>query len=155
MGIDLRRFNIDIRMACEAYGADQVFWARDCSFIWIKNFKLPENFRNAGTNLLILVPESYGHGGCFRDLFLDPDLELLDRDGHGYRKLDRDIHGFREFPYSRMSEDMKKKLQDRNWFYLCLHDKDPKSSVLNYLQKVCIYLGNPYKDWKSITANYS
>lgn len=150
MSRDLRRFKIDIKEVVEKYGNEKVFWPKDYSWIYIKEFKLPDNFKESYTDILILVPENYGYGGCFRDIFINPDLNLLDRDGKTYRKLDKDIHGFREFPYMNMSDKMKKKFLHRSWFYLCLHDLDPKSSILNYLFKVKIFLENPYKDWESI-----
>jgi hypothetical protein len=104
--------------------------------------------------MIVLVPENYGHNGCYRDIFVDPGLELLDASGRDYRLLDQQLHGFREYPYSTMSPEAKRIFRERNWFYLCLHDKDPKSSLLNYLFKVKVFLGNPYKDWKSIADGY-
>lgn len=114
---------------------------------------MPNNFKQRRTNLLILVPVNYGYGGCYRDIFLNPDLELLDKEGKNYRKFDRDIHGFRQFPYSSMSDSMKNTFMEKSWFYLCLHDRNPKSSLLNYLYKVHLFLGNPYRDWSAIQAN--
>lgn len=128
--------------------------AQDASFAMVESFKLPVNFKNTYTNIIILVPENYGHGGCFRDIFIDPDLELLNKNGTDYRKMDTDIHGFRRYPYASMSDEMKKIFQDKNWFYLCLHDKNPDSSIINYLDKVKLFLGNPYKNWKAIFEGY-
>jgi hypothetical protein len=147
---NLRRFAKDMDLAIRQYGSNKVSWAKDVSWIHVKDFQLPDNFRQSRTDILILVPDNYGYGGCYRDNFIETDLELLDRDGHSYRMLSSDIHGFREYPYSSMSESMKKILRDRGWFYLCLHDKNPESSLVNYLYKVRLYLGNPYKDWKAI-----
>ena len=150
---DIKRFNIDVMMASRACGTNNVFWPQDMSWIRINNYELPSNFRERYTNILILIPENYGYGGCFRDIFINPDLELLDRDGKTYRKMDSDIHGFREIPYFSVSPDFKSLLADRNWFYLCLHDKDPKSSIVNYLYKIRLFLSNPYKDWSAIESH--
>lgn len=155
MAKDIGRFNNDIRMACGAFGDQHVFWPKDASYVKIDQFPLPGNFRYPRTNIIIIIPENYGYGGCFRDIFLDPDLELLDKDGRSFRRLSGDIHGFRKYPYSSMSDGMKEIFVRRNWFYLCLHDKDSKSCIVNYLYKVNLFLANPYKDWKAIENGYA
>lgn len=150
MSRNINRLNTDLQMAQKEFGTDNIFWPSDVNWIKIDGFKLPRNFSHEFTNILILVPNNYGHGGCWRDVFINPELELLDRDGRTYRKLDRDIHGFREYPYASMSEEMRQILEDNQWFYLCLHDYNPRSSITNFLYKVGLFLANPYKDWESI-----
>ncbi len=151
---DIRRLTIGIRFAEKKYGVDNIEWPKDFSWIYVAGFKLPENCQQEYTNILILVPENYGYGGCLRDIFVRRDLELLDRDGRTYRKLDRDLHGYREFPYSSMNAEQKRIFKERSWAYLCLHDLDPEGSLTSYLDKVKMYLENPYKDWKSISTVY-
>lgn len=151
---DIIRFNNDIRMVCGVFGQRNITWTKDASCIRIAQFPLPNNFRQRYTNLLVLVPENYGYGGCFRDIFLAPDLDLLTRDRKNYRRLDTDIHGFRRYPYSAITDEIKEVFIKNNWFYLCLHDKDPKSSILNYLYKVNLFLSNPYKNWAAIENGY-
>lgn len=151
---DIIRLTIGMKFAEKAYGARNIEWSRDFSWIYVDNFTLPENFRTRSTNILVLVPENYGYGGCYRDIFIDPDLELLDREGRTYRKLDSELHGFLEFPYASMTTEQKQLFRGRDWFYLCLHDLDAEGSLTSYLEKVKLYLGNPYKDWKSISTVY-
>lgn len=153
---DIRLLTIGLKFAEKKYGSGNIAWPKDFSWIYIDGFKLPENFR-AGvsiTDLLILVPENYGYGGCFRDIFMDPELELLDREGTGYRKLGTDLHGFREFPYPTMTAEQKKVFRERSWAYLCLHDGNPDGTLTSYLDNVSMYLAYPYKDWKSISTVY-
>lgn len=151
---DIRRLTIAIRFAEKKYGSHNLQWPQDYSWIYVAGLNLPDNCRQAQSDVLILVPENYGYGGCLRDVFIRPDLELLDRDGGSYRKLDTDLHGYREFPYSSMNANQKKIFRERSWAYLCLHDLDPEGSLTSYLDKVKMYLGNPYKDWKSISTAY-
>ena len=155
---DIRRLTIGIKFAEKKYGATNIEWAKDISWIRIHDFKLPENFRQKYTNMLILVPENYGYGGCLKDTFINADLELLDRQGKSYTSFDSKVdpifHGYREFPYSSMTSEQKNIFSGRNWFYLCLHDLDADGSLTSYLEKVQMYLGNPYKDWKSISTVY-
>lgn len=154
MNRNIQRLNEDLRLAQKKLGAEKIFWPKDGAWIQIKEFELPSNFSQKDTSLLILVPENYGYGGCWRDVFIDPNLKLLDRDGKSYRKLDRKIHGFMEYPYESMSEERKKTFIKQDWFYLCLHDLNSKSSIVGYLFKIKLFLGNPYKDWDSIAKRY-
>jgi len=153
MARDIKRLNEDLRLLCNKYGSDRVFWPRDGSWIMVKDFPLPSNFKQKTTNILILVPDNYGYGGCYRDIFISPDLELLDKKGRSYRRFGSDIHGYEEIPYSNLPKELKTQIKNKKWYYLCLHDKNPMSSIINYLFKVSLFLSNPYKDWKAI-SNY-
>lgn len=130
MARDIKRLNKDIMFLCNKYGNHKVFWPKDGSWIIIKGFPLPANFRQKTTNILILVPDNYGYGGCYRDIFIDSDLELLDKEGKTYRKFGRDIHGYDVIPYGHISKELKAKLKNNRWYYLCLHDKNPNSSIM-------------------------
>lgn len=154
MSKKVRRFKTDLKILCEEYGRERIFWPDDASWVMVAGFNLPQNFKQTQTNILILIPDNYGYGGCFEDNFIDPHLQLLDKSGKKYRKLSSDIHGFRKCPYSRIPDRLKEELMKKDWLYLCVHDTDPQSSLSNYLFKVNLYLSNPYKDWSKISAGY-
>lgn len=154
MPIDKNRFAKDIQLTEKKYEAENVYWAADLSWVRINNFRLPDNFRHSKTNILILVPANYGSGGRFRDIFIDPDLELLAKDGKTYERLGKHLHYFEKYPYQSMKEDMKTQFENNNWGYLCLHDQNPESSIVNFLFKVSLFLGNIHKDWKTIYEKY-
>lgn len=154
MPINKKRFAKDIKMTEMQYGLDKVRWAKDLSWVRINNFELPDNFKQSFTNILILVPANYGYGGLFRDIFIDPDLEVLAKDGKTYEKLGKHLHYFEQYPYQSMTEQMKNEFKKNNWGYLCLHDQNPESRIVDYLFKVRLYLGNIHKDWQAIYEKY-
>ena len=154
MSKNINRLVKDLKMTIEAYDKNKIFWASDYSWIEIKDFKLPHNFKKQYTNILILIPDNYGYGGTFNDIFIDTGLEVLDKEGRKYETLDSRLHFFGEYPYNRMSKEMRQELVRKKWGYLCIHDKNPESTILNYLFKVRLYLENIHKDWDSISKYY-
>lgn len=154
MPINKTRFVMDMQIAEEKYGKHNIKWAADYSWIRVDDFELPENFKQTHTNILILVPANYGYGGCYRDIFINNGLELLSKDGNFYEKLGTHLHYYEKFPYPWMTEEKKKEIKDKQWGYLCLHDQNPNSGLVNYLYKADLFLGNIHKEWKKIYEGY-
>lgn len=155
MPVNKKRLAMDIQIAENELGPNRVLWAPDLSWVYIKEFSLPDNFMDFRTNILILVPATYGYGGRFRDIFINRDLEVLSKDGRTYEKLGKHLHYFDKYPYASMTEEMKEKFVINKWGYLCVHDGSADSGVLNYLYKVKLYLANIHKDWKAIYEKYT
>lgn len=154
MPINKQRLMLDIQTAQKKFGHENVLWAPDCSWVMINRFELPDNFSHFDTSIIILIPATYGYGGCYRDVFINRNLEVLSKDGGTYEKLGNHLHYFDKYPYSSMTNEMKSAFEKRDWGYLCLHDHSPNSGIVNYLYKIRLYLANIHKNWKAIFEGY-
>lgn len=89
--------------------------------------------------MLIIIPESYGHGEPLKDSFVDPDLKIW-HEGQW-----KDIPHY--FPQMGSLAQRFQEQYGKNWRYMCLHQKqwNPKQdSILSYLNQVYTYLSNPF-----------
>lgn len=134
------RLNAELKVLAEAFGEEAVAWAPNYDWVRIEGVPLPANLSKPRTNLLIIIPENYGHGEPLKDAFVDPDLRIS-RNGEWM-----DIpHYFPDMmgPIARRFE----KQYGKNWRYLCLHQAawDPqRDSLLGYVQQIYVYLSDPF-----------
>lgn len=138
---DVRRLNAEMKLAQAAYGADAVYWASDYSWVMVYDFPLPGNMNQAETNVLVLVPESYGYGPPYRDGFLSPGLLVQDRGE--WQELP---HYFPRYPYSSLDAPLVQELKRKHWAYICLHQSrwDPSSNIVTFLNQIYAFLSDPY-----------
>jgi molybdopterin/thiamine biosynthesis adenylyltransferase len=66
----------DVRLLTARFGEDAVVWAADYSWITVAGFSLPPGLDARSTNLLVMVPDGYGYGVPYRELYVDPGLRV-------------------------------------------------------------------------------
>lgn len=137
---NVSRLNAELKVLIEVFGKEAVTWAFNYDWVRIDGVPLPPNLNKPRTNLLILIPENYGHGEPLKDVFVDPDLRIR-RNGQWVEipHYFPDMRG----PMARKFE----RLYGRNWRYLCLHQArwDPqRDSLLGYVQQIYVYLSDPF-----------
>ncbi len=141
---DRQRIQAECQLLERNYGADRAFWSSNYDWMLIDNFRLPPNYNQQFCRVLVLVPEHYGYGQPYRDLFTTTGLRL--RHGGGWRQLP---HYFESFPYDSLSAELVKELRDKKWSYLCLHPDNWKvtDNILTFMVQVYTFLSNPFYDW--------
>jgi hypothetical protein len=147
---DIRRLNAEMKLAQAVYGPDAVQWAGDFSWVMVYDLPLPGNLNQPESNVLVLVPESYGYGPPYRDAFLSPGLKV--KDGGRWRELP---HYYEQrYPYRSLSKKLVRELKEKNWSYICLHQSrwDPSSNIVTFLDQIYTFLSDPFR-WEAVVRS--
>ena len=141
---DLRRIQAECQLLERNYGTDRVYWATNLDWVLIDDFRLPPSYNQQSSRVLVLMPEHYGYGQPYRDLFISTGLLLWHRGQ--WKQLP---HYFEKFPYSSLNDEFVDELRDKNWSYLCLHPDNWKTTdnILTFLVQVYTFLCDPFHDW--------
>jgi len=132
---NLVQIKMDIKLAENVFGKENVFWDNDFNWIMIKNFKLPEIFNQRYTNCLIILPPGYGYGTKLEEFYLNKDLKV--KKNTSYSSLP---HYYRD--------NIKKghSYLSKNWQWLCIHPHWEKGdSLLSFLKQIEIFLKWPFE----------
>lgn len=136
---NIARINAEIKALCLHFGEEAVSWAPNYDWVCINGVPLPSCLNKERTNMLIIVPEGYGHGEPLKDLFVDPGLKIR------HKGRWREIPHY--FPGMGSLAERFQEQYGKNWRYMCLHQKrwDPKrDSLLGYINQVYTYLSDPF-----------
>lgn len=138
---NVARLNAEMKLAQEVYGPDAVLWASDYEWVLIYDMPLPPNLNMPRTNVLVLVPESYGYNQPYRDAFVEPGLLVKVNGTH-----ESVPHYFDKFPYPSMSESLKQEIKSKNWAYICLHQRafDKRTNLITFLRQIYAFLSDPH-----------
>jgi len=141
---DLPRIQAECQLLERNYGANRVYWASNYDWILVDDFRLPPNYNQQSSRVLVLVPDHYGYGQPYRDLFTSTGL-LLRHQGEWCTLP----HYFERFPYSSLNDGFVNELRDKQWSYLCLHPDNWKvtDNILTFLAQVYTFLCDPFLDW--------
>jgi len=139
-GRNVSRINGELKLLVAKYGQERVDWTPDQAWVLLHCFELPAGYNRTETNLLIAVPEQYGHGVPLRECYVDPSLRYS-WDGkwveipHYFDAAGR---------FAPQSEARK-----QNWRYLCLHmvDWTSTSNFQTFLRAIYTFLSNPMYPW--------
>lgn len=137
---NIRRIRSEIQVLCRQFGEEAVTWAPDYSWVMIHGVRLPPKYNREATNVLILIPENYGHGQPLQDVFVDPNLRII-VDGEP-KEIPHYFPNRNGWMASQFPEQYRKK-----WRYLCLKQEkwDPKrDSLLAYLNQLYTFLSDPF-----------
>lgn len=143
---DLKRLNAELHLLERKYGVNGLEWANDCSWIHIFNFQLPRKYNKSHSEVLVFVPENYGHAMGYRDAFLSPGLKL--QTASGLKPLDSKQHYFDKYPYANALANEAEVLKKKGWAYLCLHQSNQRATTINvmvFLEQLYTFLSNPEK----------
>lgn len=136
MARNVRRINAELGLLQRRQGAERVFWPGDLSWILVRGRDLPPGLNRGATDMLVIVPDGYGYGVPYRELYVDPELRLL----RGGRLLEIP-HYFDGNGYAP-TVDVRRK----GWRYLCLHMDGwlRGDNVLTFLKQVEVFLSDPF-----------
>lgn len=131
------RITAELRLLCAAYGEQAVTWAPDYSWVQVEGFRLPPGYNATVTNVLVMIPDSYGYGVPYRELYVDPGLRFWR--GGAWVEIPHYFDDEKRFAPNPL-------VRARNWRYLCLHMKAwrPHENILTFLKQVELFLTNPF-----------
>lgn len=137
---NIARINAEIQVLRRTFGEEAVIWSPLYDWVCILGVPLPSNLNKPRTNLLIIIPENYGHGEPLKDAFVDPDL-MIRRNGQWVPIP----HYFPE-AMGFIAKQFHKQY-GKNWRYLCLHQETwnpERDSLLGYVNQIYTYLSDPW-----------
>jgi hypothetical protein len=139
-GRNIKRLNAELKLLVDRYGNNRVYWPRAQDWVMIHDFELPKGWKPEATDIVVLLPNNYGHGEPLRDCFVNPGLRF-----HHKGKWVEINHYFDKA--NGYSTD--KRFSAKDWRYLCLHMQEwkPESWIQSYLDIITTYLSNPYHPW--------
>lgn len=142
--VNVRRVNEELRRLENAF-PNAVSWTPDLRHVSILGFVLPPKCRVmsngrefSATNVLLVVPESYGHGVPLKESYVNPGLRCL-HDG----RWTEPPHYFDEAKKFYRSEGTREK----GWRYMCIEFTKwrPEDSFFTYLKALYLFLSDPWK----------
>ncbi len=151
---DINRINAEIRMLEHYYGKDRVGWDRGYNWVMIRGWRLPQNLNKAETNILILIPPNYGNGENLRHAFIAPDIQARNNKTGNFEDIP---HYFQEYPYAKLILGSKGEYREKNWRYICIHQKclGNRINIQQYLIHIYKFLSDPFRDWGQTFNSYS
>ncbi len=150
---DYNRLNIEIRLLVREFGNERVYWHREGEWIMVKDWPLPPNINKRSTNIVVLIPPSFGNGEAIRDAFIDSSIKVFHKTEKKYVPIP---HFHRQFPYARLQLGTREEWKNKQWQYICIHDRNSGShgSIMNYLIHVYKFLDDPFRNWEGTFSSY-
>ncbi|MBI2525332.1 MAG: hypothetical protein HYV93_05055 [Candidatus Rokubacteria bacterium] len=132
-----QRITTELRLLVAVHGADAVVWAPDYSWVTVEGFPLPPGLTVRATNLLVMIPDGYGHGVPYKELYVDPALRVWH--AGAWREIPHYFDEARRYAPTPT-------VRSRNWRYLCLHMDGwrPADNILTFLKQVELFLSDPF-----------
>jgi len=132
--VNVKRLDFEIHQAERVYGRRYVDWAKDYSWIMIKNFKLPKTYNQRYTNCLVIIPSGYGYGTKLEEFYLNKGLKV--KKAGKYTGLPH---------YYEANVHKGNSYFDKNWQWLCiLPEWSEGDNLLTFLKQVELFLKYPF-----------
>lgn len=133
--LNMNLIKFEIELLKSHYGANNVYWSSDLTWIMIKGFKLPSIYNKPFTNCLIIIPSGYGYGRKLEEFYLDQGLRV--KQNGSYVSLP---HYFEDNVHKGTS------LADKNWHWLCIKpDSEQNDGIMMFLKQVYLFLEFPFE----------
>lgn len=142
---DINRVKAEIKLLEKVYGRKRVTWSPDYSWVMLADWKLPPKYNATHINIIVLVPDQYGYGPCYRDFFVPRGLKT--RRKGSWVDLP---HYFDRYPYQDLLRSgLVSELQRQSWSYVCVHPEHwaPSDNITTFLTQVYTFLSSPFTDW--------
>jgi hypothetical protein len=132
-----QRITAELRLLAAVHGGEAVVWAPDYSWVTVRDFPLPPGLSASASNVLVVVPDGYGYGVPYKELYVDPALRVWHEGS--WQEIPHYFDGAGR--YAPTPE-----IRSRNWRYLCLHMAGwrPGDNILTFLKQVELFLADPF-----------
>ena len=132
MAINRPRLLAELRYLEGVFGEQNVIYPADISHILIRHFRMPANWNQSCSNILVIPPDGAGYGAGFKEIYLNLNLQFW-KDGRWHSPR---YYSAAERGYHNGS------LGEKGWRYVCITDGSPHLVV--FLKQVELYLSAPF-----------